>query len=103
MGHKTGNKKHKAKNHTAVGSFGTDFKNGLIATGNAWEHSGKTVSNTNALLKPVGQIMITGGQLERYGTSAVDSLGAKNPINRYNKNLETQFVNSDRGVMIYTA
>lgn len=91
MGHKKGHKKHISNNLFNTGSFSKDFKNGFIATGHAVEHTGKTISKVNPILKPIGLPLQGIGQIERYGTSGLDAIGAKNPNHRYNENMKTHF------------
>lgn len=88
-GHKHGHKKSHSMFNS--GSFKRDFKHGFLATGDAIHHAGREVSSLGAPFKPAGELLKSAGQIEKVTASGIDTIGAKNPGQRYKKNMNVSF------------
>lgn len=83
-GHKHGHK----SNHHKSGLFMTDMKHGFIGGANAIQSGSKVVTNNVPLLQPVGKVIQSTAGIEKLTASGIDSLGAKNPSKRFNKDMK---------------
>ena len=82
MGHNRGKK----KNHSdsGWGSFKKGFKHGFLGTADVISKAAPVVGLINPEL---GGVMAGVGELEKETLSGIDSIGAKNPNKRYEKNM----------------
>jgi len=88
-GHKAGHKKSHSMFNS--GSFKRDFKHGFLATGDAIHHAGREVNSLGGPFKAVGEPLKMAGQIEKVTASGIDTIGAKNPGQRYKKNMNVSF------------